>query len=912
MRSRLRKSTDNKNEKSVKVTQGNCLGSYLDFSNFRLNADDLSKVSKNIANLAANYIFRLHCNNKDKYMAVIMVYGVDVLHYSNADKRSAFSSFGYATKLLDLPHKYVFSHKKPDLSKQKEFLEYKKNKADHPFTKAMLNQKLKQIDDLEQNHHSNLAYLFVYSDNADVLYSAADQYCNALTDTSAMLCNFTSTISFLRSLMNFSDCDANAEPDYTRLNEHILPDTLTVGQDHFKVDNTYVTSIVVKDYPAALSPLTITGLTAQKYLDIVATWDVCTISNEIVKAQLSASMNELSSRWIIKQNVAENIDTQTEFAKIEEIYNAVTNGAENVVYTTLRFYIYSDSLDRLRNRAAAVRKDLEANSGLLSYIPENQMFTEYLRLVSEANNIQTPMPLYDTYSKQFPFYFQEHIDETGMFLGYTQTDGLAFINTFLRNRFRSSYDMLLIGVKGGGKTVTLKSMLQDQLLLNNKVMTLDLENEYSDLVKMYDGQSITMNRQAFINPLQIKNTIDYSRENISDDESEADKMTFEDAAENNFVSEISRICTFMYQYVPTMTYDVMSLFRDILVEAYADKGITQTTDVTRLKAENFPIFSDLLLKINRKLTASLSDSERQLYKTLQMYVRELTKAGAYGSMFDSYTNVEINNNNLIVFNVKALSEMDENVYNAQLFNILSLMWSEICKNVRHNNNLVNPYDRRNVVCLIDEAHRFISTKNTLCTDFILKLVRRTRKYDAALWFATQSILDFMPSDSGESADTVKKIFQLVQYKILLKQSSDSVELLHSVFNQFTTSELYATDSFVPGEMLLSLGSGKNKIHCRKAVTSCDLMYIGNSQDRDEIIDNIFNSMYLMNWNPQELIRIMYQSEEKTQEFIQTFTGEVMDYFGFKRSDSEYLYATVNRIVKNLAKRFGDKYITEGV
>lgn len=53
-----------------------------------------------------------------------------------------------------------------------------------------------------------------------------------------------------------------------------------------------------------------------------------------------------------------------------------------------------------------------------------------------------------------------------------------------------------------------------------------------------------------------------------------------------------------------------------------------------------------------------------------MYVKELSVSGAYGTMFDSHTNIEINNSNLIVFNVKALSEMDENVYNAQLFNIL--------------------------------------------------------------------------------------------------------------------------------------------------------------------------------------------------------------------------------------------------
>jgi len=121
------------------------------------------------------------------------------------------------------------------------------------------------------------------------------------------------------------------------------------------------------------------------------------------------------------------------------------------------------------------------------------------------------------------------------------------------------------------------------------------------------------------------------------------------------------------------------------------------------------------------------------------------------------------------------------------------------------------------------------------------------------------------------------------------------------------SELYATDNFEAGEMLLSLGSGKNKIHCKNAATECDLMYIGNSQDRDEIVDSIFNRMYLLNWSPQNLADEMYRSEQKTQEFIETFTREVIEYFGFKLTDSEYLYLTVNRLVKNLAKRFGDKY-----
>ena len=359
----------------------------------------------------------------------------------------------------------------------------------------------------------------------------------------------------------------------------------------------------------------------------------------------------------------------------------------------------------------------------------------------------------------------------------------------------------------------------------------------------------------------------------------------------SFLTNFEQLVIFDCRYAPQKGEDASVAATQISIDNYISRFDELNNHFNRIL-----VYENNLLKL-------YSSEKVEGSKTLDFIFNKLLSDFRLQLANELY----VNNSNLIVFNVKALSEMDENVYNAQLFNILSLMWSEVCKNVAHNNNLVNLLDRRRVICLIDEAHRFINTKNTLCTDFILKLERRSRKYDAGLWYATQSILDFMPSDTGESVDTVKKIFQLVQYKFLLKQSSDSIEILHNIFGQFTMSELYATDNFEAGEMLLSLGSGKNKIHCKNAATECDLMYIGNSQDRDEIVDSIFNRMYLLNWSPQNLADEMYRSEQKTQEFIETFTREVIEYFGFKLTDSEYLYLTVNRLVKNLAKRFGDKY-----
>jgi hypothetical protein len=390
--------------------------------------------------------------------------------------------------------------------------------------------------------------------------------------------------------------------------------------------------------------------------------------------------------------------------------------------------------------------------------------------------------------------------------------------------------------------------------------------------------------------------VDADAENYGSDSS--DLIDRQEAIAINYTSELSRICTFLSQYNPSLSDEELSNFREILVEVFKEKGITETTDVSNFIPEQFPIFSDVLDYIMRKQKNLRSEFEFTVYKKLETLVKQLCKGGAFGSMFDNYTNVNIEEKNLIVFDVKQISELDSNTYNAQLFNILSLMWAEICKNMSLNKNLINPYDRRKIVCLIDEAHRFISVKNPQVTEFIEKLLRRSRKYDAALWFASQSILDFLPSGESSDTDRIKTIFQLVQYKVILKQSSDSVAALKNIFDQFTLSELKSSVSFEAGEMLMSLSSGRHKIHCYRQASYSDLLYIGNSQDRSEIIHKIFDEKY-REYTKKECGLMLLESEEVQRNFVTIFTNEVMAYFGFTADDSQYLFSVVLSLVSNL-------------
>ena len=199
-------------------------------------------------------------------------------------------------------------------------------------------------------------------------------------------------------------------------------------------------------------------------------------------------------------------------------------------------------------------------------------------------------------------------------------------------------------------------------------------------------------------------------------------------------------------------------------------------------------------------------------------------------MFNGHSTVRITDEKLIVFDVQALAELEENIYNAVLFQVLSMMWSETCDNAYYNKVINKAYDRSYIISLIDEAHRFINTKNPECTKFIEKMGRRARKYDAGLWFASQSITDFFPDGTSEGTEIIKTIFGLIQYKLIMKQPPEAVSTLMKAFPQFTESELLSTDNFIPGEMLMSLG-GKMKLRCQRYIPPEDFAYFGNSRDK---------------------------------------------------------------------------------
>ena len=876
------KKTRSKNQKAAAYKPVSFLKNILDF-------EDFNQTGK-------TGVFKVKTEGKQQYISLLAISGIDIFHYTDEDMESVFRNFAKATIGMKLPHKYVFTHQTPYFGQQKEYLEHKISKTTHPYSKELLQKKLSELEGFEANHKDRLAYLIVFADSIDELEYSCTAFVRAMSDTDVETCQSDKAVEFFNSYLCFGQKNSQLR-DYRKINSAILPEEIEFMQNCFKIEDSYITSVNVNDYPANILDLELASIVSQ--YDCTITFDVMYRPKQEVLGEVKQSLKELKSRSGIKQEVSDSIDTQNEFEKLTVIYNELTNGNEQMLYTTLRFFVAEKSYDELVKSVRSLRDELESK-GISTFVPINTIKQEYVGMSKPSNEIQNPYPLQDTYKRQFPFYYQSHTDPSGLFFGYTDTHGLNVFNSFYRNTYqgRDSYDLLAFGMKGSGKSVTLKSMLQDQMILGNKVMVLDIEDEYKDMAKIFNGQTIEISRQSCINPLQIRMTVDYETEN--EDSGGNNTVGQEDIFSINFTTEVSRITTFLTQLTPSISDEELSVFRDILIGVYADKGITDTTDITGFANTQFPVMSDVLAYIRiKKENPRLTDHEIDVLISIEMKIKQLAKGGAYGSMFDNYTNVDVEDKNLIVFNCKNISELNPEAYNAVLFNILSLMWSEICKNRVRNKQVVNSYDRKYIVALIDEAHRFISYKNTQTTDFIEKLLRRSRKYDAGLWFASQSILDFLPSGNSEAAERIKIIFQLVQYKVILKQSSDSIETLCNIFSQFTYSELKGTSQYSAGEMLLALSSGRHKLHCRRTASDSDLMYIGNSQDRSEIIHRIFSQMYTEH-SFAEYGKILARSDVKAREdFIRIFTSEVFQYLGIDEKSSDHLYEIVNKVVTSL-------------
>ena len=193
------------------------------------------------------------------------------------------------------------------------------------------------------------------------------------------------------------------------------------------------------------------------------------------------------------------------------------------------------------------------------------------------------------------------------------------------------------------------------------------------------------------------------------------------AQHTSFLKDVFRT----YKDFTTAQIDTIEI---MLTKLYTEWGISEETDFSQMRPEDYPILSELYDFIEIEYE-NFDETKPQLYtrETLQQILLGLHSMcrGADARFFNGHTNID--RSKFLVFCVKGLDNMAENLRNTLLFSLLSYMSDQLLT-------------LGNSVAAIDELYLWLSDPTVIT--YIRNALKRVRKKESALFLASQNLEDF--------------------------------------------------------------------------------------------------------------------------------------------------------------------------
>lgn len=591
--------------------------------------------------------------------------------------------------------------------------------------------------------------------------------------------------------------------------------------NYIKFGDGYLTCVHVYKYQTLVSDFWLEQIMSMD--NALVTLDITTANKRQIIEDINKSMSEQDNRYANAKDNIDRINARSSYNELDELYEDITNG-EIVKRVLLRAYVKGKTLDELERNTKAILEELESlNFRGAVFVNEQEwewesLFTSYTKQQEYPNKRKGKEMPSTTLAGGYPFHFTMLNDPRGTYYGTTDTNGSVVFDMFHRDNRRTFYNALMIGKMGTGKSTTLKKVMHDNAIKGYKVRVLDVTGEFAGLTERLDGKQIALDgSEGIINPLQVFKT-------VTDKDGKTDEKL-------SFTQHISKMSVF-YNFLNNSTDKNESKeFSILLRKLYVKKGLWSENDdeiinITSFKPEEYPTFSDLLELVKEELyddvenkiqRENLSQHRIKRLEHIELTLEDLVKN--YGNIFNGTTSIENFENELVVsFPLRNLTNLEPNIYQAQIFNIMNMLWDEMIINGSPQFNLYNKGelsfdDAVRYLVLIDEAHHLINAKDISqpAVEYLEKFMREARKYFGGIFFVSHLISDFVPEGaSNKNAENVKKLFQLTQYKFIAQQDNESLSTINSVFGgQLTQSELKTIPMLQKGQVILSISGVKN-------------------------------------------------------------------------------------------------------
>jgi type IV secretory pathway VirB4 component len=566
----------------------------------------------------------------------------------------------------------------------------------------------------------------------------------------------------------------------------IAPAAFEVTPTHLKLGSVFARTIFVISYPRYIAVGWFTPI-----LNLSETLDVSMffypVPSHIILKQLKKKVGALEAQIISDREKGAPRDpiTETALRDIEQLRDDLTQGTEHFFQFGLYVTIYTDTKEALDN----LTEDVEALFG------SRLVFTKKVLYQSEQG-FNATLPLGNDelmvsfnlnsspIASSFPFMSAELTSDNGILYGINRHNN----SLILFDRFSlQNANTVVFATSGAGKSYAVKLEVLRSLMMGTDVIVIDPEREYKHLCDAVGGTyiNISLSSESKINPFDLPRAVG--------DQKASDVI-------RGSVIILKGLLRLM---LGQLTHQEDSLVDRALLETYAKRDITATSDLSKVQA---PIMQDL-----QDILEGMEGAA-----DLGLRLKKYTE-GTFAGLLNSPTNVDMKNQ-LVVFSVR---DLEDELRPIAIYTIVNYIWNVVRSELKKR------------VLIIDEAWWLMQNQDS--AKFIYALVKRCRKYYLGVTNITQDVNDFLLSPFGQA------IVNNSALQLLMRQSPAAIDLVQKTF-LLTEGEKY---------LLLECGVGEG------------IFFAGDKHAAIKVVAS-YTEDQLITSDPRQLLEIEQAKQEFEQ------------------------------------------------
>ena len=423
-------------------------------------------------------------------------------------------------------------------------------------------------------------------------------------------------------------------------------------------------------------------------------------------------------------DVNETIEAEGNLQDVVELLANLRKNREPLLHVSVFLELKARSMEALRelqsdiameltrSKISVDRLTLRQKEGFLSVLPvgANQFGAQYERVLPASS-----------VANLYPFNFSGKTDPQGLYIGRDKFGTNILVDFDRRAEDKTTSNILILGNSGQGKSYLMKLLLLNFLEAGKSVITLDVEHEQWELCQALGGCFADIIEGTYKINLLEPRCWDTDADPYDVDAPKAFRQSTRLAQHTSFLKDVFRT----YKDFTTAQIDTIEI---MLTKLYTEWGITEETDFSQMRPEDYPILSELYDFIEIEYE-NFDETKPQLYtrETLQQILLGLHSMcrGADSKFFNGHTN--LTSTRFLVFGVKGLLSVAQNVRSTILLNLLSYMSDKLLT-------------EGNTVAALDELYIWLS--NPVAIEYIRNSLKRVRKKESALVLASQNLEDF--------------------------------------------------------------------------------------------------------------------------------------------------------------------------